>query len=163
MALAVVQPELEGSAERAADEVERSVAIDVGERRPRGGQPTRVDAAGCGDVGKVKVAVVVIERGRSLDGRQEDVRTAVPVDVTESGTRANEEVAVGHRVRVVHIIAMHKAGGGCGKLREAGVAARGHDEIAPAIPSLLVPGRVHGRCGCAGNGKDDKRDGAGAR
>ena len=104
----------------------------------------------------------MIECGRSFDGGEEDIRPAVAVDVTKCRPCADEEVAVGERVCVVHVIAVREASGGRRELREARVAASGDDKVAPAVAGFLVPRRVHRGGRCARDGKDDKGGGAGA-
>ena len=159
MTLAVVQPELERPAERAADEVERAVPIDVGEGSARRGQPSRIDSAACGYVGEMEVAVVVIESSGSFYRGEKHIGSTVAVDVAQCSPGADEEVAICHRMRVIHVIAMHKARGSRCQLREARVATARNGEISPAVPCFLVPRSIHGRSGRAGKREDEHRCG----
>ena len=108
----------------------------------------------------MEVAIVVIECGRSFDGGEEDIRPAVAVDVTKGRSGADEEVAIGQRVCIVHVIAVRESGGSLAKLREAGVAATSDDEIAPAVAGFLVPWGVHGRGARASERENEQRGGA---
>src|SRR5438270_823273 len=78
-AVAVVHEERDASAERADEQIEVAVTVDVGEHGTRGMATGQRDAGSGRDVFEVKVAEVAVQGVRALVARQVDVGEAVAV------------------------------------------------------------------------------------
>ena len=92
--MAIAKPQFQRPAQGADYQVEIAVTVHVGERGGQGRKPVEVKAARGGDVREMKVAVVVIERGRAFNGCEKQVRQSVTVDIANRNASADEEVAV---------------------------------------------------------------------
>ena len=67
MTFAIVEIEFHRTTERADDQVEVSVAINVGQNGTRRGDSGEVETTGLCHVGEMVAAIVMIQRGWMLD------------------------------------------------------------------------------------------------
>ena len=93
-AVAVVHEERDASGERADEQIEVAVTVDVGEHGTRGMATGQRDAGSGRDVFEVKVAEVAVQGVRALVARQVDVGEAVAVHVAQRDAAALGQVAV---------------------------------------------------------------------
>ena len=96
-AVAVVHEERDASGERADEQIEVAVTVDVGEHGARGMATGQRDAGSGRDVFEVKVAEVAVQGVRALVARQVDVGKAVAVHVAQRDAAALGQVAVPQR------------------------------------------------------------------
>ncbi len=156
VAVAVVQKNRVRPAGRQQDQVERAVAVHVGERGAAGVPVARADARRFGDVLELPVAEVLVERAAALRLGEKDVQEAVAVHVAERDAGALPENTVAEQQRIADVILEADARLVRGHRGEPRVPAR-HDEVAPAIAGLLMPRRRRRRAACAsGRGQAER-------
>src|SRR5690348_17752246 len=90
----------------------------------------------------MKTAVVVIQRGGSLDGCEKDIGEAIAVDIADGDASADEQVAIGEGVFVVDVVAMGEPRARAIHLGESHGTASGNAESTPAISGFVMPGDV---------------------
>jgi hypothetical protein len=154
MPLPVVDEDRVRPFRREQNEIEVTVAVDVSE-----GDAGRVAVAGAdsgalGDVLKVPVAKILIERAASLGAAEENVHQPVAVHVAERDAGALSEDPVAEQRAVAHevlevdprFLRRHP----CESRRAAA-----HAQLAPAVAGLLMP---FGRLRLTGTSGGDQRE-----
>ena len=164
VALAVVQEELHRTAERADEEVEVAVAVHVRHHRAGAGEAVGGETAFLRHVAEAQAAEIAIEARGLLHRGEEEVGIAIAVHVADRRAGADEQVAIGERVLVVHAVLVGEPGAVGAQLGEAGArTGRGarrlrHVERAPAESVALLPRTDLGRRLAAGSGEDHTGD-----
>src|SRR5207253_9987149 len=136
-AVAVVHEERDASAERADEQIEVAVTVDVGEHGARGMATGQRDAGPGRDVFEAGVAEVAVQGVRALVAREVDVGEAVAVHVAQRDTAALRQVAVPERAVERHGVGESDAGPRRRQRAEPGPTARANAQRTPAIPDLL--------------------------
>ena len=138
-AVSVVEEQRDPAAERADEQIEVAVPVDVGEDGARRVAAGHRDAGPGGNVFEVKVAQVAVQGVRALVAGQVDVGEAVAVHVPQRDSAALRQVAVPERAVERDGVGESDAGARRRQLREPRPPPRGNAESAPAIPWLVVP------------------------
>jgi len=102
VAFAVVEKNRIRTGGREQDEIERAVAVDVGECGAGRVPVTRADARGLGDVLELPIAAIAVERAASLGLGEEDVGQSVAVHIAESNPRSLAKIAIADEQGFAH-------------------------------------------------------------
>ena len=139
-AVAVVHEERDASAERADEQIEVAVTVDVGEHGARGMATGQRDAGPGRDVFEAGVAQVAVQGVRALVAREVDIGEAVAVHVAQRDAAALCQVAVPQGAVDGDGVGEANSGAWWRQLGEPRTAARRRVQLAPTITGLVVPG-----------------------
>ena len=157
-AVAVVDEQRHSPAERADQEVQVAVAVDVGEHGAGRVAAGHRDAGRRGDVLEAPVAQVAVQGIRALVAGEVDVGAAVSIHVPQRHAAALRQVTVPERAVERDGVGESNAGAGREQLGEAGPAPGRYAQRAPAVAGLSLPLRAARRRAAAAI--DDQRQAA---
>ena len=138
-AVPIVDEQRHAPAERADEQVQVAVAVDVGEDGAGREAPRHRDARLGRDVLEAPVAQIAVQGVRALVARQVNVGKPVSIHVAQGDPAALRQVAVPEGAVEGNGIGESNPGPGWRQLDKARPAAAGHIELMPASSGLFVP------------------------
>ena len=142
LALTVIEKTARPAADGVHEQIQITVAIEIGERRAGRVLIRAGHARARGDVCKLPAAQISVERATALQPREENVATPVAIHVAQRDTRADEANLILRHAPVGKVIGEMNSGGRFSQRGEAGLAAAGNGQCRVTRACVRAPFRL---------------------